>query len=866
MRLTWPLTGRDEELHLIADALHAPEVAGIVVRGASGVGKSRVAREALSAVAATGCPVHWVVATTSAHELPLGAFASWAGSGATDSLHLVQSVIDGLTAPGVGGAAVVAVDDAPLLDDLSTFVLHRIVTGGTAKVLLTISEDQPIPAGLQDIWKIREFDRLDLQPLSRNETATLLATTLGAPVDPDAARRLWELTRGNVLYLRNIVEQQVADGRLVRQDGFWRWAGEPMLPPNLVEVIETRIGTLPARIADVVDILAVGEPINLDSLRRITDPDAVEQADSRGLITLEPFDDGLQVRLAHPLYREVRRRRAATTRLRRLRGLLAQELAKYEGPDDRSSLVRRATLLLDSDVDPDPDLYLAAALAALWLMDMPLADRFAEAAIRTGSGVQARLIRGFMLSTLSRGADAEAVLEAIAVDELSDADRGRLAFLRARNRLYTLGDAEGALAALDSIGGPIPASIVHAFHTVYWAAMGKPDQALEAATAFTLAELPEVASGMTAFAIVHACRECGRTAEALDAASAADVISIRGLMLTAEARVGALLLAGRVSEAQQSSASLRGKAKFASGEGHFSTHQGIAGYAALGSGQLDSAIAQLGSVVELMAAAGESKGWTYRFRLLYTMALAMRGRVDEATASLVAVEKCRHAAQRHLAYEEAIARGWVSACEGAVSSAIKVVLSAAEIARGNGQFAAEVMCLQTAAHFGDGSGADRLRELTDLVEGPRAVLSARFADALHAGDGGELAATSEDFEAMGDLVAAIDCAAHAALAYRRRDRRGAALSCATRAQALAQRCGANTPALRQAAEPLPLTDREREIIELLRQGLSTRAVAARLTLSTRTIEGHIYRAMAKTGTTSRDELAALLRHSASRIS
>ena len=58
---------------------------------------------------------------------------------------------------------------------------------------------------------------------------------------------------------------------------------------------------------------------------------------------------------------------------------------------------------------------------------------------------------------------------------------------------------------------------------------------------------------------------------------------------------------------------------------------------------------------------------------------------------------------------------------------------------------------------------------------------------------------------------------------------------------------------------MPLTDREREIVTLLGQGLASRAIADRLTLSTRTVEGHIYRAMAKTGTASRDELAALLR-------
>jgi DNA-binding CsgD family transcriptional regulator len=40
--------------------------------------------------------------------------------------------------------------------------------------------------------------------------------------------------------------------------------------------------------------------------------------------------------------------------------------------------------------------------------------------------------------------------------------------------------------------------------------------------------------------------------------------------------------------------------------------------------------------------------------------------------------------------------------------------------------------------------------------------------------------------------------------------------------------------------------------------LSSRAIADRLTLSVRTVEGHIYRAMAKTGATTREELAAML--------
>ena len=183
---------------------------------------------------------------------------------------------------------------------------------------------------------------------------------------------------------------------------------------------------------------------------------------------------------------------------------------------------------------------------------------------------------------------------------------------------------------------------------------------------------------------------------------------------------------------------------------------------------------------------------------------------------------------------------------------------AADLAVGAGQLAYEVLALQTAVGFGDRGAADRLATLATKVQGPRAGVAARFAAALEGGDGAELATVSEEFERMGDLVAAVDAAAHAAIAYRRQDLRGSALGCSTRAQALAEQCGASTPALRQASERLPLTDREREIVMLLGEGLSSPAIAERLTLSARTVEGHIYRAMAKTGTSSRDELAALL--------
>jgi non-specific serine/threonine protein kinase len=54
----------------------------------------------------------------------------------------------------------------------------------------------------------------------------------------------------------------------------------------------------------------------------------------------------------------------------------------------------------------------------------------------------------------------------------------------------------------------------------------------------------------------------------------------------------------------------------------------------------------------------------------------------------------------------------------------------------------------------------------------------------------------------------------------------------------------------------PLTAREQEIAALVAEGLSNRAIAARLVISTRTVDGHVERILAKLGFSSRAQVAA----------
>ena len=70
------------------------------------------------------------------------------------------------------------------------------------------------------------------------------------------------------------------------------------------------------------------------------------------------------------------------------------------------------------------------------------------------------------------------------------------------------------------------------------------------------------------------------------------------------------------------------------------------------------------------------------------------------------------------------------------------------------------------------------------------------------------------------------------------------------------RCGVWLP---PSEPPVALTRREQEISALAVAGMTSRAIAQRFTLSVRTVDSHLARVFAKTGTHSREELAAILR-------
>src|ERR1700733_6617445 len=118
----WPLTGRAEELRVITEVfLAAGPDAGVVIAGSAGVGKTRLAREAMDAARDNCWTVRWASGTLAAQSIPLGAFAQWADRLEGNHLPLVAGAIKAITTSPNGAPVLVVVDDARLLDNLSAF-------------------------------------------------------------------------------------------------------------------------------------------------------------------------------------------------------------------------------------------------------------------------------------------------------------------------------------------------------------------------------------------------------------------------------------------------------------------------------------------------------------------------------------------------------------------------------------------------------------------------------------------------------------------------------------------------------------------------------------------------------------------------
>jgi len=858
----WPLTGRGEELRLIGEALADNEHQGIVLTGLAGVGKTRLARAAADAAERDGWSVRRIAGTATGRPVTLGAFARWVDDTGTAPLTLARKVFAGLTADVDADRLLLFVDDLYLLDDMSALIVHQLVLQGMARMIATSRTGERAPDAVTALWKDGLLRRLELQPLSRDEADSLLRTVLDAPVSSDCARRVWKLTRGNVLFMHHLVEEARGTSQLSLSKGEWRWNGGSLTSPTLVELVEQQIGAVPDEVRDVVDIVAIAEPIERRLLAELTDPMAVEAAEERELIRVDPAGDTVFV--GHPLYAEIRLGQCGALRLRRLRGRVATAMTRSGTADP----LRLGLLWMESDLPPDVALFSTAAALAAHRLDIDTAERLARVAVEAQPTPLAKLQLAYILYLQEKGKAAEELLDTLDGEEFVAPGFVDGVVIRAANLLWPLHNPEAARAVLEEALGLADEQrrlSLTVFLAIVRATAAEPAEALALLEQVDYGRLDAYGRVMGYSAETIALGDMGRVAAAGERASAgyrvlaespADSFQASGL---AEFHAYALAAAGCLAEAVE--VVERYHREFAEMPPfNRSMAVGALGITALAAGRVADAVRHLSAALAGFGDYGVVSGLSYRFRIGYVEALARSGDVDAASAALTVARASRHPAYRYVEPEILRAEAWVHAARGHIAEAREKACEAADFARSHGQWAREVVGLQTAVQFGDASGGNRLEELAAVVEGSRAPLAARYAKAVAADDAAALDAVSVEFEAMGDVLAAADAAAQASVSHRLAGRKGSALTSSARAQGLAKGCGgAVSPALVAAKVPLPFTRREHEVAALVSEGLSNKEIAAATSLSVRTVEGHIYQASAKAGVTSRAELADLVK-------
>lgn len=856
----WQLLDRPAEHEAIRSALNSTDCCGVVLIGAAGVGKTTLARTVTSALTTK---VHWTACTESSRGIPLGAFAHWVGPTASrDPIALLASARESLVADG---DVVVGVDDAHLLDQLSATLLHQFALERAGHVVATVRSGEPVPDAVTSLWKDGYLQRFELRPFTKQQSIALIETVLGGTLEGLSADVMWESSGGNPLFLRNMVEGAVDAGTLTEVNGVWQFRGPTVIPSGLAELLDDRLAHAGDDVMTALKLLSLCEPLDVDAFAELVGEEAVDQAEMRGLIRIVPDGSGaLTARFSHPLFAEVVRRRVGTASARKLRGRIATILRDRD-LSTAASRIRLAQLCVESDRGADVDLLITAAKDAVFLSNLPLGEQLARAAFDHGGGLPAATLLSRALLWQGHPAQADNILARFPPDHMDEMELVQWGIPRLSILFWSMGDVARAHQVLDQLNDRVTHPILKLIIDATEAGMAVHENRITEGLAIAervLAhpESPRQATDFAAFACGLAMPVAGRGEAFLPVASRcrAQRKTTDGMIriMVFYGEVLALAYTGRFDLAQKRAEEY---AEFSSA-GQFAgwaIAKIMAGAAATHSGRFREAISAIEQALAALNAE-TSLPWQLPGRLLLARAYAAVG--DAVEAERVLDDAMEHSGSFMALHEpqRMLAKSWVAAAKGAHRSAIDIARSAADLARSSGQLAVEAEALHHCARFGDRTVARRLQGLVDRIDGPLAGLYAQHAAAVAAADPAGLDKVAAAFERAGLLLSAADAAAQAVPLHDKAGHRRQSTESAAHALQLAARCGAASPAIRAAARPLPVTAREREVAALVAQGLLNREIAERLTVSVRTVEGHIYRACIKLGVADRDELARMI--------
>jgi DNA-binding CsgD family transcriptional regulator len=852
MRTEWALVGRRADVERIEQAVLGDVRRSVVVAGAPGVGRSRVAADVAASVAAQSVTVSRVVATNATGDVPLGALAPLLA--AQDAANLAQLIAAAVSALGRPGSLLV-VDDAHLLDDSSAAVLHHLAIEGDVALLLTVAAGATAPEPVTALWKDDLADRIELAPLNADDVAALAAEMLGGPLAPASAAQLVASVDGNPLLLREVLHNSERMNGLSFDGTQWHVDAAVGMSSRLEELVDARLRHLDDDARDILAAVALSEPVGAAVLEAVFDARVIARLERDGLIRASVEGQRVDVQVSQPGYSDALLQRLSPLRARQLRLQLAGALEGF-GARRRDDALRIARWQLDAGASPAPALALAAARSARVRSQHELAERLARiaGAADPALAVDAGVILAGALRRRGALDEAHAVLDDLEAKAVGESER--VALCLGQMRLLVAGHqrVDEALALGDAcaatVTDPQRQARVHALRATLMLGVARFDEAYRLALAWLdTGAADRRAAGELAITVVAGAGMVGDVDEVTRAAALARSIAGPEVdlpwLLTSE--LNALMVAGRLTAAQAAVDAVESprRPEMACSISH------ARGHIALAQGRIDDAVTDFEDCRRQAALVAD---WLpYRAYATGALATALVYRGDTDAAARVLEERPPEVLPPWRAV------GWISAARGDLAAARQHVMRAADESHEAGWPAFEFHALVDLIRLGAADqAAPRLRALS--LGGELLPVVTELAEAIVAGNGDRVRAAAEGLADLGMLMHAAEAAIAAATAFRRDGDRKAADDAERRATDWLARCpGARTPALVSAEAGSMLSPREREVAELALGGLGNREIAERLGVSKRTIDNQLRRVYEKLGIGSRRELSAAMR-------
>lgn len=873
---------RRADVGAIVNQLTSSSTRGVLIVGSRGAGKTWMLGQIMAELGSDAVTIR-LSASKALAAIPFGAVNARVGSKlvrSSDYYEVLNGLLDQITTAVQNSHRVVLmVDNAEYLDSQSAAIILQVVMSSDAKLILV---DQPGSqhSYLRELWRDGHLTRFELAPLQPGDVQSFLEVLLGGKVAGATADYLTSRSAGNPLVLHGLVAGAQEEGSLRKVNNVWILDHpKDRLGTESSEFLQMDLDRLPVETRRILEILALAGPLPLDVLLDLTQPETIDDIQQRELVEIVP-GALLTMRLARQVTASAIRGMIPVGRSRRYFG----EVSKLLLVDDDSTpevLINFTRWSLDCGLPVDEDRILKATVWANQLMRPTEALQFSST--RVGEGNTAALLAERAIAHLNQNLPDEARMLALRALELATSPLVAANALRAVN-LSHISEQDYAVWFSDA-------------YASYEGRFGK----VVLSPASTRAEIDVL--------IIRAIKEvslgdighAGERIEALLRHPLTDNVCDRVLLKSLNCEI--LSSVGQMSAAVSLAIEVIGDLE--SPDGFPRPDIAILAYTravaafiydgawehvrvaldpatfvnpdmmlyAGGMRDLASALMQCrrGHIEEALISLETAVGalnnydpWSVLSTGLGLMAYCrvMRGDLKGSQECLAQLATLGRRSGKFYALESAAYAAASQFMTGQTDLGMSRLRSLQRECQAHGYFGIELTVLSLMVRVGDTAAIGRLVEVAKKLESGSKEFFVNWSTAMRSQDPASLDRASATAMEFGFELIAVELATHALKKFHDTGKVHKSRKTASKVVAMREQMPGLVSPVFQTMDQPKMTRREHQIALLVAQGESNNAIAARLNVSLRTIEGHLYRTFIKLDIQSREQLAGLLNYEA----